>query len=71
MSTTESVARCIVRLEELSDFLRGQIDGAPRPRSCKELAHHINTIEVASQLLAVQEEYAIEVRGIVKRMVSQ
>jgi hypothetical protein len=68
MSTTESVARCIVRLEELSDFLRGPLGerGSKRP-----VSYHINTVELSLAMLAALEEHRGAVERSVKKLVSQ
>jgi hypothetical protein len=72
MSTTESVARCIVRLEELSDFLRGQLDGSHETRSYEQqLTYHIKTAEMAAAVLGALEEHRSVVQRAVKKLVSQ
>jgi hypothetical protein len=72
MSTTESVARCIVRLEELSDFLRGQMDGVPETHPYGlQLTRHARTADMAAQILAALEEHSSSVERSVKKLVSQ
>jgi hypothetical protein len=69
--TTEAVARCIVRLEELSDFLRGQMDAGTTLSYEQTLAYHIKTAEMAAAVLGSLEEHRSVVQRAVKKLVSQ
>jgi Ser/Thr protein kinase RdoA (MazF antagonist) len=69
---TEAVARCLVRLEELSDFMRGQIkDVGAYSEEYLALNRHINSVELAMAILSALEEQRAAVQRSVKKLVSQ